>query len=932
MTELLLETKLYILPLRPNLVRRSQLLEQLNRGLALGCKLTLVCAPAGYGKTTLVAQWLHQDVHVNGPSAIADYECGWISVDEGDNDLARFLGYLLAALEQIDSNLGLSARSLLQASMPPAESLMTLLINDLASADRQILIVLDDYHVITADPIHKAVAFLLDHQPPNLHLAIATRTDPPLPLARLRGRGQLSELQLEDLRFTENEAAAFLIQTLGRKPGEGEVRALTAGTEGWAAGLQLAAISMRNREPGEGHSDFVQAGDGANRFVIDYLAEEVFDRQPGHIQNFLLHTAILDRLSAPLCDSLLSVDGNGWAAGRKRSITTQEDDGLPADSHPLVTDGSQAVLEYLDRSNIFVVALDDRRRWYRYHQLFADLLLERLHRNYPDQVPALHLRASKWFEQQGLLEEAISHAQAATDYERMARLVEEALEAIWKRSEVATFLKWVSVLPDGVLRRHPVLGVFYGLALVMTGGSLNQAAIFLEEAAEGESTGEAAVVSGLIAALRGDASQAVGLSQQGLDLIPHENLFLRSVVSLNLAIATFWTAEVGDAIQMLAQATQDSLRAGNLMAAVVALCNRAELMIILGRLNGAAEIYDEALKLAVDALDRPLPIAGIAYSGLGELARERNDLQVAKRHVLLGIELTLQWGEIGSLDGYITLARINQAMGDGKDAKRALQSAQELAARFDASEIDDIFVTLHQIRLAVAQGRIEAASEWLMQQGLDEEPRRKCPTWYLDELQRTTAARIFLAQSQPMEALSLLRPIGEVAEAQDRNGSLIENLSLQALALQQLGDSSAAVETLARALQLAEPEGYTRVFLDEGQPMLQLLRQATAHPSLRPYAGKLLLAKRLRRVEDRRLSVEAGTTAVDPHLPPAELLSERERQVLQLIAIGLSNREIASRLVIANSTVKTHVNHIFRKLVVTNRTQAVARARELELL
>ena len=928
MSETLLETKFYILPLRPNLVRRPQLLEQLNRGLALGCKLTLLCAPAGYGKTTLVAQWLHHAVHVNGPTAIADYECAWISLDEGDNDLARFMGYLLAALGRIDNNLGQAARSLLQGPMPPLEPLMTLLINDLANANQQFLVVLDDYHMITADPIHEAVAYLLDHQPPNLHLVIATRTEPPLPIALLRGRGQLSELQREDLRFTEKEAMAFLIQNLGRAPTEQEVRALAARTEGWAAGLQLAAFSLRNRGPAEGPSTFVQVDESANRFVIDYLAEEVFDRQPAHIQNFLLLTAVLDRLSAPLCDALMSVDGDRWTADRK----TQEGDSVPTGSYPLVTDDSQAILEYLDQSNIFVVSLDDRRRWYRYHQLFADLLLERLQRVYPDQVPVLHLRASEWFEQQSLLEEAIGHAQAAADYERMARLIEGALEAIWKRSEVATFLKWVTDLPDDVLRRHPVLGVFYGLALVMTGGSLNQAVTFLQEAAQGESTGEAAVVSGLIAALSGDASQAVGLSQQALDLIPPENLFLRSVVSLNLAIATFWTAEVGDAIQMLDRATGDSLRADNLMAAVVALCNRAELTIILGRLNEAAEIYEEALKLAVDGLGRPLPIAGIAYSGLGELNRERNDLEVAKRHVLLGIELSRQWGEIGALDGYITLAHISQAMGDVKGAGRALHSAQELAARFDASEIDDIFVSIHQVHLAIAQGRMEAAMEWLMRQGLDEEPRRKHPTWYLDELQRTTAARIYLAQGQPREALALLRPIGEVAEAQGRNGSLIENLNLQALALHQLGESSAAVETLSLALQLAEPEGYTRVFLDEGQPMIQLLRQAAGRPSVRPYAGKLLLAKRLRRVEDVRLSADPGIDAIDPLPPPAELLSERELQVLQLIASGLSNHEIALRLVVAKSTVKTHINHIYRKLAVTNRTQAVARARKLDLL
>jgi LuxR family maltose regulon positive regulatory protein len=336
--------------------------------------------------------------------------------------------------------------------------------------------------------------------------------------------------------------------------------------------------------------------------------------------------------------------------------------------------------------------------------------------------------------------------------------------------------------------------------------------------------------------------------------------------------------------------------------------------------------------LAVDAFGRPLPIAGMAYSGLGELARKRNDLEVAKRHVLSGIELSRQWGALGALDGYITLAHISQTMGDLKGAESALLSAQELAARFDASEIDDIFVSIHQVHLAITQGRIEAATEWLMRQGLDEEPRRKQPTWYLDELQRTTAARIYLAQGQPGKALALLKPIGEVAEAQGRNGSLIENLNLQALALQQLGDSSAAVETLSQALQLAEPEGYIRVFLDEGQPMIQLLRQAATYPSARHYAGKLLLAERLKQVEDSRLSAEPGTVGIEPHLPPAELLSERERQVLQLIAIGLSNREIATRLVIANSTVKTHINHIFRKLAVNNRTQAIVRARELDLL
>jgi LuxR family maltose regulon positive regulatory protein len=614
----LLTTKLHIPPTRPDQVSRPRLIQRLDAGL--GCKLTLISAPAGFGKTTLLAEWAAQ---VRSPVA-------WLSLDDGDNDPARFQAYLVAALRRAVGTIGQGVWQALQSPQPPpAEEVLTAVIDQVAALPAGtgpgLVLFLDDYHLIAAQAVHDAVALLIDALPSNMHLVIATRSDPSLPIARLRARGQLVELRQADLCFTLGEAEAFLDRFAGLDLAADEVATLTLRTEGWIAGLHMAAVSMQGREPGD-IPEFIRAFAGTNRVILDYLVEEVLQRQPGPIQAFLLQTAILDRLTAPLCDAILGIGHRNLdAAGPIPSLLAElQDPGSDLES--------QIMLEYLESSNLFIIPLDDEHCWYRHHRLFADLLRKRLRQWLgAEGLAALHQRASVWYERNGLLPDAVDHALRGRDFERAARLVEAVAEATFKRSEVATFLGWMERLPVELTRTRPALCLLHAWALLLTGRPSDAIQSHLQ--APQALPGHVAPLRAFVAAVQGRTGHAQVLCRQALAQLPEDDLFLRGIATWNLGIAHMLSGKSAVAIRALQEAVALNRRAGNVMIAVMALCSLAELHAGQTQLGEARALYQQALDLATGEGGRRLPIAGLALIGLGDLCREWNDIEAATRYL-----------------------------------------------------------------------------------------------------------------------------------------------------------------------------------------------------------------------------------------------------------------------------------------------------------
>jgi LuxR family transcriptional regulator, maltose regulon positive regulatory protein len=882
----LLTTKLYAPPPRPNSVLRTRLIERLDDGLRLARKLTLISAPAGFGKTTLLSAW------VTG----SDRPVAWLALDEGDNDPARFLAYLTVALQTVGVQV--------EGEAAVTEAYLTALVNQ-ANGVAPFILVLDDYHFITAHPVHDALTFLLDHLPETMHLVIATRADPPLPVARLRARGQLTELRLVDLRFTADAVSEFLSRVMELKLSSDDVAALATHTEGWVAGLQMAALSLQ----GKGDvSRFVAAFTGSNRYILDYLLEEVLRREPERVQAFLLQTSILDRLCAPLCDAILE---SGEA-------------------------DSQSTLEYLEHANLFIVPLDDRREWYRYHRLFADLLRQRLHQVYPDRVPALHRRANVWHEESGLMAEAIDHALAAEDIERAADLIEVNAEATLMRGEVATFLRWVNALPDGLVRARPVLSVLYAWMLLWQGQSLKLIESLLRDAEEGGEriSGRATALRGLIAGLRGQTEGTVELCRLALEQLPEEDRFVRPLALWLLRAIKLAEGESKAGMQALDDVFRMSQSAGNVMLSVMIACNRAEILMRQGQPHEAAAAYQKAVELATDAQGRRMPIAGQALVGLGELSREWGDLDTAERYLVEGIELAEQWTEVGPLEAYIALSRVRWAQGNMASAWDALQKAQELAVKYDVTDLDDLSVAMFRAWMRISQGDLEPARRWAegreLFEYIDTPLQEEASDSYnlrMRKYELLVLARLLIAQERPGEALKLLESLVPLAEWRGRPAMLAEIYALQALACQAQGDLDRAMDALERAISLAEPKGYVGIFTSEGGPMRTLLREAVKRGITPGYANKLLAALGVSEYG----SLEEPRPA--PHTQPLpEPLSERELEVLQLLATYLSSTEIAEHLCISANTVRYHVKNIYGKLGVHSRSDAVQRARELGFL
>ena len=909
----LLTTKFFIPTTRSEIVRRTQLIKQLNGGL--NRKLTLISGPAGFGKTTLVTEWLANLGIDTYNGAVAENKFAWLSLDEGDNDQARFLMYFIGSLNQIkgiNPTFGKVALSMLQSPHPPPpDAILTSLINEFAEIPDKIILVLDDYHVIDSKPVDENLAFLLKHMPPQLHLVITTREDPHLPLARLRARDQLTELRAADLRFTSSETAEFLNRVMSLNLSAEDIDALEARTEGWIAGLQLAALSM------QGHSDttsFIRSFTGSHRFVLDYLAGEVLERQPERVRNFLLQTAILDRLSGSLCDA----------------VTAQ--------------DGGRGMLETLERGNLFVVPLDDQSQWYRYHHLFADVLQAHLIEAQPEQVSSLQQRASVWYEQNGLPSDAIRHALAAEDFERAAGLIELAWSAMDLSYQSSTWLGWVKALPDVLIRTRPVLSVGYAWAL-LDGGELEASEVRLHDAEcwLDTPTDKMVVVDkeqfrslpASIATARAYRSLALGnvpdtvkYAQQALELTPEDDWVRYIQATSLLGLAQYTSGDLQAAERSLADFHMNLRKTGEIQTLIGITFLLADIRVALGRLREAESIYQQSIRIATNQ-GEPIPLGSAdLYRGLAELYIERGDLETAAQHLqtsqILGEQAaTTDWKHRLC----VSQARLKEAQGDLDGALDLLDEAERVYIRGPLPDVRPVAAL--KARVWLKQGRLAEALGWPREQNLsvDDDIR------YTREFEHITLAWILIAAGKRDreagsldEATRLLERLLQAAETGGRLGSVIQILLLQALVFQAQKNLPHALTVLERALALAEREGYVRIFVDEGEAMRSLIKKQSRNRDhlLSGYIDKLLAAFTQPMAGPGSATLHQRTDMLEP-------LSERELEVLKLLRGELSGPEIAQQLIVSLNTLRTHTKNIFKKLGVNNRRAAIRRAEELDL-
>jgi len=874
MLTFVLNTKLSAPPLGQNLVSRPSLIQRLNEGLHR--KLTLISAPAGFGKTTLVMEWLRGTSYLHA----------WLSLDEEDNDPARFFIYLVAALQSIGQEIGQTAQVMLQSPHPsPPDMLLTSLINDIAVVPEPFVLALDDYHLIHALPIHQQLAFLIEHLPPQMHLVIASREDPPLPLARLRARGQMMDIRQVDLAFTEKETASFL-QHVGRlELSPAEIAVLHQRTEGWIAGLQLVALSLCGRDDVQ---RLVQSFTGSHRYILDYLMEEVFQRQSPDIQDFMLKTSILDRFTAPLCDA----------------VTRRND--------------SRVVLLGLEQANLFIVPLDESREWYRYHHLFADLLRHRLQIESSEDVAHLHRRASRWYTDNGSVPDAVRHALAAQDWREAASLILRISATLLKHGEVSTLLGWFRALPDEVVRADPRLCFEYSWPLLLAeqADAAESYLVQAEQAAQDRPPflGQIATAQAYAARIKGDGRRFVELSQRALALLPSDDWVSRSVAAMNLGMAYWYAGQLAGAERVLVEAQDASWRSGNDYASVVAQVFLCRIQAARGRLRQAAASYR-----GVIARGGQLPPVALAHTDLAKLLYEWNELERAADHVQRALELGRRSGNMEfEVAGLRMLALIKEAQGESEAAQRALQESSRLAQNPSISVAARSYTLAYHVLVALAGDDRETASR-LAERFPKLEEVASLPDYLLLSL---SLARLFLAQGRKVEAAALLRTRAERASRAGWQSAVVEMRALQALAAPAPAE---ALDTLAEALTLAEPEGYVRTFVDLGEPMIALLRQAASRGIAPNYVGKLLKAFR-----------KAGE-AKEPVLTPApqtlpEPLSAREGDILRLLTDGLTNEEIARALFLSVNTIKTHLKAIYGKMGVHTRREATAEARRLHLL
>lgn len=898
-----LTTKLYIPPPRPGLVARPRLIEQLNQGSRR--KLTVISAPAGFGKTTLLSTWIGQaksipnsNPQIQNPKSKIQNRVSWLSLDSADNDPARFLTYFIAALQQIDPDIGHTARGMLRTPQRPRlETLLTHLLNDVAAFPAEFSLVLDDYHAIDNPEIHAALDFLVAHLPAHAHLIIASRSQPPLSLSRLRGQAQLLELDSADLRFTAVEVEKFLKEAMQLDLSPADRIALEMRTEGWIAGLQLAGLSLQGQED---KAAFISSFSGTDRLIGDYLFEEVLQRQPAEIRRFLLFTSVPDSLCGGLCDALLAESGG------------------------------QAMLEKLESLQLFIMPLDNQRRWYRYHHLFVESLRHHLRRTHPDQIPALHRRASAWFEQHDRLEEAIRHGLEARDFERAAGLIETAFGRSWVQRDMRRLLAWFEALPETVTHARPRLALSYAwLLLEIFSDQWERIEAQLRRvedllAAPGPTPAlperEASHILAEVDLLRanharhaGQPARVIALCQQALDRLAEDETYLRSAIIGHLASAYESLGSLPEAGRLYTESIRLCRVAGNVDGLLFAAARLLEVLSLSGQLRRAETVFEQVLEYAGE---RTGPDMGLVYIGIGEVYRELNRLERARSYLEQGLEMCrpFEAWRAGVTAGVISLARVLAAAGQPGAALQALQELEDQPSPAAARE---------HARLRLAGGDLEAAGRWARRSGLSATGEAD----YAREADHLTLARVLIARGDLDGATALLARLSQAAEAGGRMGRVIEIQLLLALAGQAGGDAARALAALEQALSLAEPEGYVRIFVDAGEPLAQLLRQAAARGIAPAYAGRLLAA--FQAEEKRSAAPPAPSPAPPPLLDP---LTERELETLKFLATDLSVPEIAAEMVVAVSTLRTHIKRIYSKLDVHSRIEAIHRAQELKLL
>jgi LuxR family maltose regulon positive regulatory protein len=929
----LLATKLRVPCPQPSPVPRPRVLRALGDGLARG--RVMVCAPAGFGKTTLLADW----------AASGERPVAWLGLDSGDNDPTRFWRYVVAALDQAVPGLVGRLSPLLGPPSPASSgALVTALINDLATRSEpdDVLLVLDDYHLIDSGRVHESLTFLLDNLPPRLRVVVSSRADPPLRLARLRARGQLAELRAAELRFTPDEATALLTGIAGPGLPGTAVTALTTRTEGWAAGLQLAGLSLR------GHPDparFAAEFSGSHRFVLDYLADEVLDGQPEHLRTFLLETSVLEHLSAELCDA---VTGHT---------------------------GSQALLQEIERLGLFLVPLDETRGWWRYHHLFADLLRARLLAEQPGRARALHRAAADWYERHGSADDAVRHALAAGDTGPAAGLVERNVETLLGRGEGQTLRRWLSELPAEAVRARSRLCLAQAYSAAF-GYHLDTLETHLEDAERAFTASPdqpyhdpagrpvsplANVPAGIaflrasLARLRGDARLAADHNHQASEHLRDDDWLMRSLVRWNQALTDWLDGRLQSAEDTLAEVLAERLAADHALRRTSAESRKAlhrveggaeyfagflamrvcydlgQVQLARGRLDQASTTYRQALGRSGTS-NQPAH-TGLAQIGLAQVLYERDDLAGALDHATRGLALCRQLVFTAPLAaGYALVARIRNAHGDPAGALEALDEAGRAGL---SPQVVALFHPLpaHRARLLLARGDARTAADraTALVRAPDAVPD------YPHEPEYLVLARGLLATNDTGSALGLLERLLTVAARQDRTGSTIEIHALRALALAAQGDRGGALDSLAEAVVLAQPQGCVRVFADEGPPMRALLSELSANPQRRQHRiDPGYLATLVRACGRAGVTPSRGPTAAaaPDRVQPALLdpLTDRELEVLHLLALGRSNQRIARELVVALDTVKKHVTHVLGKLGATNRTEAAARGRQLGLV
>ena len=909
----LVQTKLYVPRLRRSLVARPRLSGRLSRGS--DARLTLISAPAGFGKTTLLTAWLAAIATENRSGA-------WLSLDESDRQPATFWTYVITALQAAVPGIGADALPLLQSAQPPIETVLAAVLNELAATPNDVDLVLDDYHMVDGPDLRDGMTFLLEHLPPHVHLVISSRVDPLLPLARLRARGELVEVRAADLRFTPDEVATYLNDVIGLDLTPDDIVTLEGRTEGWIAALQLAAISMQGRTDIGG---FIAGFAGDDRYIVDYLVEEVLARQTEQVRTFLLRTCLLDRLNGPLCDAVT---------------------GEP---------GGRAALEALDRANLFLVPLDDSRHWYRYHHLFADMLQAHLTDERPDEVTDLHRRASQWYDHNGQPSPAIRHAVAAGDIERAADLVELAIPELQRNRQEATIRGWLDAVPYEVVRMRPVLAVGF-VAALMAGNEfegvearLRDAERWLEPAVgdgkEPHARSEGMVVvderelsrlpgviemyRAALALVGGDVPATLRHAQLAIDRADDEDDVTRAGASAISGLAFWGSGDLEAAHRAYSSCVERLQRAGHLSDVLGCSITLADIRTTQGRLSDARRTFERALQLAAEVTGTVLRGTADMYVGMSQIAGERGDLHTATQHLARSQELGEHTGMPQNPYRWrVAMARVRESQGDLAGALTLLDDAQRVYLGDFLPNVRP--VPALRARVLAAQGRWREALDWAREQGLSADDTLT----YVREFAHITLAKVLLARyasdgdkSSLNDASRLLARLQSAAVAGGRAGSVIEILVLESLTHQVGGDIPRALGPLVEALTLAEPEGYVRVFVGEGPPMKSLLKAVISRQAGWDYVRRLLAAF----ADGDRTAQTAtlGEPATNPSRRLVEPLSERELDVLRLLATDLDGPDIARQLFVSVNTMRTHTRSIYAKLGVNSRRAAVSRAEEL---